>query len=145
VRVDAFPAETFSGKLYAIDARVDEATRTVLLRARIPNPNRMLHPGIFARVVLDLGGREKTLFIPEQAIVPMAGEKFVYRIVDGKAMLTKVRIGMRKEGKVEIVEGLGPQETVVTEGQMKLFDGASVTAINMAKPEAKPEEGTKGG
>ncbi len=52
VRVDAFPAETFSGKLYAIDARVDEATRTVLLRARIPNPNRMLHPGIFARVSL---------------------------------------------------------------------------------------------
>lgn len=143
VGVDVYPDRLFEGRIYAIDARIDNATRTVLVRARIPNPAGALHPGMFARVALLLGERENAIFVPEQAVVPMGGDKFVYRIVDGKAVLTKVRLGLRKEGRVEIVEGVGPAETVITAGQMKLFDGAPVMTVG-AKGNA-PEKAPAGG
>jgi len=142
VGVDVYPDQLFEGKIYAIDARIDNATRTVLIRARIPNPKGALHPGMFARVTLLLGERENAVFVPEQAVVPMGGDKFVYRVVDGKAALTKVRLGLRKEGRVEIVEGVGPEETVITAGQMKLFDGAPVKTVGTA--EKTPEKGPTG-
>jgi membrane fusion protein (multidrug efflux system) len=134
VGVDVYPNQLFEGKIYAIDARIDNATRTVLVRARIPNPAGALHPGMFARVVLLLGERENAVFVPEQAVVPMGGDKFVYRVVEGKAVWTKVRLGLRKEGRVEIVEGVGPEETVITAGQMKLFDGAPVMTVGAKEP-----------
>jgi membrane fusion protein (multidrug efflux system) len=143
VGVDVYPNQLFEGKIYAIDARIDNATRTVLVRARIPNPAGALHPGMFARVVLLLGERQNAVFVPEQAVVPMGGDKFVYRVVDGKAMLTKVRLGLRKEGRVEIVEGVGPEETVITAGQMKLFDGAPVMTVGAKEP--APEKAPAGG
>lgn len=141
VGVDVYPDRIFEGKIYAIDARIDQASRTVLVRARVPNPKGELHPGMFARVVLLLGQRENAVFVPEQAVVPMGGDKFVYRIVDGKAALTKVRLGLRKEGRVEIVEGVGPQDTVITAGQMKLFDGAPVATVG--SKESQPEKAAK--
>lgn len=143
VGVDVYPNQLFEGKIYAIDSRIDNATRTVLVRGRVPNPAGALHPGMFARVTLLLGERENAVFVPEQAVVPMGGDKFVYRVVDGKAVFTKVRLGLRKEGRVEVVEGIGPEETVVTAGQMKLFDGAPVMTVG-AK-ETAPEKAPAGG
>ena len=144
IRVDAFPDRTFSGKIYAMDPRIEEATRTLLLRARIPNVGGELRPGMFARVALMMGKHPDAVLIPEQAVVPLGDAKFVYRIVDGKAALAKVTIGRRLEGLVEIIEGLDATDTVVTEGQTKLFEGAPVMVITptAAKPElpaaAKP-------
>ncbi|WDT77637.1 MAG: efflux RND transporter periplasmic adaptor subunit [Candidatus Manganitrophus sp.] len=143
VGVDVYPNQLFEGKIYAIDSRIDNATRTVLVRGRVPNPAGALHPGMFARVTLLLGERENAVFVPEQAVVPMGGDKFVYRVVDGKAVFTKVRLGLRKEGRVEVVEGIGPEETVITAGQMKLFDGAPVMTVG-AK-ETAPERAPAGG
>jgi membrane fusion protein (multidrug efflux system) len=138
VRVDAFPNETFTGKIYAIDSRIDEITRTILLRARIPNENSELRPGMFARVTLVFGERTNAVLIPEQALVPVGEDKFVFRIVEGKASLTKVKIGERHGGEVEIVDGLGVDDTVVTSGQMKIRDGAPVMILDPAgmKPES---------
>jgi len=135
VRVDAFPGREFRGRIYAIDPRIDEASRTILLRARIPNGRGELRPGMFVRVTLVLGERPDALWVPEQAIVPMGNGKFVYRIADGKAVLTPVTIGDRREGRVEIAEGVGPADTVVVGGQTKLFDGMPVAPIGAAKPE----------
>lgn len=143
VGVDVYPSQLFEGKIYAIDSRIDNATRTVLVRARVPNPAGVLLPGMFARVTLLLGERENAVFVPEQAVVPMGADKFVYRVVDGKAVLTKVRLGLRKEGRVEVVEGIGPEETVITAGQMKLFDGAPVMTVGAT--EAAPEKAPAGG
>jgi len=130
LRMDAFPDKVFTGRVYAIDPRLDEATRTILLRARIPNRGGELRPGMFARVNLVLGQRTTALLISEQAIVPMGEDKFVFRILEGKAVLTQVKIGQRLDGKVEILEGLHAQDTVVTGGQTKIFDGAPVMMIN---------------
>jgi membrane fusion protein (multidrug efflux system) len=63
----------------------------------------------------------------ETAIVPRGSEQFVYRVVDGKAALTKVTVGIRRNAQVELREGVRPGDAIVTAGQMKLRDGAPVT------------------
>ena len=127
--VDAFPGETFGGKVYAIDPLIDESGRSIVLRARLPNEHARLRPGLFARVTLVLNEREDALQIPEQALVPQGQDQFVFRVIDGKAALTKVAVGIRREGMVEIVEGLGPDDEVVTAGQLKIRDGAPVQPL----------------
>ncbi|HEY5594380.1 MAG TPA: efflux RND transporter periplasmic adaptor subunit [Nitrospiria bacterium] len=144
LQADAMPERMFEGQIYAIDPRIDDASRTILLRAHVPNPRGDLRPGMFARVKLVLARHTNAILIPEQALVPMGQDKFVYRIEDGKAALAKVKIGRRLEGLVEIIEGLSANDTVVTGGQTKIFEGAPVMVINpsAAKPElpaaAKP-------
>lgn len=129
VRLDAFPGEEFSGKIYAVEPVVDERTRTVLLRARVPNQGLKLRPGMFVRVGLTLETRKNAMLVPEPAIWPQGQDNFVFRVQDGKALLTKVQLGTRRPGEVEIMAGLSPTDTVVTEGQIKLRDGAPVTVL----------------
>ncbi len=136
VRVDAFPGQQFTGQVYAVDTALDDKTRTVMLRARIPNPGARLRPGMFARVGLPLSAREKAILIPEQALVPRGGKNFAFRVIDGKAVLTPVEIGSRNPGEVEIVKGLNASDVVVTDGQLKLQDGIGVTVVS-DKPPAK--------
>jgi membrane fusion protein, multidrug efflux system len=130
VRVDAFPDRSFTGQVGAIAPRIEEATRSVLVRALIPNPDHALRPGMFARVRLTLEERPDSLLVPEQALVPARNESFLYRIVDGKAVRTPVRPGLHRGGEVEILEGLSPGDTVVTAGQMKIGDGMPVTILS---------------
>lgn len=137
VTVDAYPAETFTGAIYAIEPSVDEATRTVLIRARLPNPGVRLKPGMFARVNLVLEQRDNALLVPEQALVPRGNERYVFRIIDGKAVSTKVEIGLRRPGEVEIVSGLAEGQSIVADGQLKLQDGATVAVMAEKPPAAK--------
>lgn len=129
VRVDGYPKEDFIGKVYAIDPNVDLETRTVLLRASIPNPKGELSPGMFARVRLVLEERQHAILIPEQAIIAMGEESFVFRVVKGKVLLTKVILGQRRTGDVEVQEGLKFTDTIVTSGQLKLKEGMEVKVV----------------
>jgi membrane fusion protein (multidrug efflux system) len=129
IKVDAFPDASFEGKVYAIDPRLDVAGRSLLVRAKVPNHDQRLRPGLFARVTVLLQLKEDALTVPEQAIVPQGDSQFVFKIVDGKAKLTKVVIGTRREGRVEIVEGLAAGDHVVTAGQLKIRDGSAVSVV----------------
>jgi membrane fusion protein (multidrug efflux system) len=137
IRVDAYPNEAFQGKIYALEPAVDEKTRTVVVRAQIPNLQNKLRPGMFARVNVLLSTRPNAVVIPEQAIWPQGRDTFVYRVVDGKAALTKVELGVRHPGEVEVLKGLSANDVVVTDGQMKLKDGAPVTVL--PAPPAPPK------
>lgn len=141
VRVDAFPEQVFRGAIRAIEPRLDEATRTILVRARVDNPGGQLRPGMFARVSVIVGERPNAILIPEQAVVPVGDKAFVFRIVDGKAAMAKVVIGQRKGGEAEVVSGLNPADVVVTGGQMKIRDGAPVTVINQGPGGPPPAKG----
>lgn len=132
IRLDAFPGETFKGEVYAIDPRIDVSGRSLLVRAKVPNPDRRLRPGLFARVTVLLQLKQDALTIPEQAIVPQGDSQFVFKIVDGKVTLTEVKIGMRRSGRVEILDGLAVNDDVVTAGQLKLRDGAAVSVVTGA-------------
>jgi membrane fusion protein (multidrug efflux system) len=130
IKVDAYPDETFEGKVYAIDPRLDVAGRSLLVRALLPNKDQRLRPGLFARVTVLLQLKEDALSVPEQAIVPQGDSQYVFRIINGKAALTKVVIGTRREGRVEIVDGLSVGDEVVTAGQLKIRDGSAVSIVN---------------
>jgi membrane fusion protein (multidrug efflux system) len=101
-----------------------------LVRAVVPNKDQRLRPGLFARITVLLQLKEDALSIPEAAIVPQGDSQFVFKIVDGKAELTKVKTGTRREGRVEIVEGLAAGDEVVTAGQLKIRDGSLVSIVN---------------
>ena len=143
LRLDAYPGEEFRGRVYAVEPVIDEKTRTILMRARIPNKSNKLKPGMFARVAVTLENRPNAILVPEQAIWPQGQDSYVFRVVEGKAALTKISIGNRQPGQVEIIRGLNPNDIVVTEGQMKLRDGAPVMVMGAPPevPSAAPAAG----
>lgn len=148
LRVDAFPGEEFEGRVYAIQPAVDEQTRTVLMRARVSNKGTKLKPGMFVRVALTMSTRPNAITVPEEALWPQGKDNFVFVVVDNKAMLTKVELGNRRPGEVEIVDGLVPGDVVVTEGQIKLRNGAPVMVMGApAAPQSKTAQdgGNKAG
>jgi membrane fusion protein (multidrug efflux system) len=134
-QVDAYAAEAFKGQIYAIEPAVDEQTRTVLVRARIANTDLKLRPGMFARVQITLGVRENAVWVPEEAIVPRGQDRFVFRVVDGKADMVRVTTGARKPGEVEIVKGVASGELVITEGTQRIGPGSPVNVMTPEKTE----------
>ncbi|TAN50130.1 MAG: efflux RND transporter periplasmic adaptor subunit [Methylococcaceae bacterium] len=128
-QVDAYPNETFAGELYAVDPRLDEQSRSLKLRARVANARQRLKPGMFARLVLQLGAERQVLSVPEHAVIGVGSRQYVYRVVGDKAVLSLVTSGLHQNAMVEISSGLAAEDTVVVEGQMKLRDGDAVRII----------------
>jgi membrane fusion protein (multidrug efflux system) len=138
---DALPGQSFKAVLDAVDPLVDQNGRAISARARLDNASGKLRPGMFVRVRLLFGERKDVLMVPEQAIVPGA-QPAVFKVVDGKATLAKVKIGVRRAAQVEVVEGLVAGDVVVTAGQLKLREGAPVRAIGDGAPPAPSAAGT---
>lgn len=126
VYVDAYPGETFPGEITAVAPKSDVQGHSIEVRASLPNEGLKLRPGLFVRIDVSLGTKPNAILIPEQAIWPIGQNKTVYVIEDGKAHQRIVTIGERQPGAVEIVDGLEAGEIIVTAGQMKLYEGASV-------------------
>lgn len=138
LQVDAFPERSFKGRTYAFESSIDEKTRTVLVRARVPNADGVLKPGMFARVSLVLESFRNALVVPEEALVPRGGQMFVFKVVEGKALLTPIQTGSRAPGQVQIVKGLAAEDRVVTDGHQKLQNGMMVIDASKMKPTPAP-------
>jgi membrane fusion protein (multidrug efflux system) len=122
----AWPNQPFSGTIANIDPVIDPNTRSVVVRAELPNPDRRLRPGMLLNVGIDTAPRAG-LSVPELAVVGEGDRRFVYLIgAGGKAKRTEVRTGARMAGRIEIVSGLRAGQKVVTEGVIKLTDGMKV-------------------
>lgn len=142
IMVDAVPGKSFVGEIYAIDPQVDVNGRALSLRARLQNRDGQLRPGLFARIVVKGKQTREVVMAPEGAIVPRGGDTFVYRIENGKAVEAKVKLGERRGGEVELVEGVLPNTMIVTAGQLKLRNGAPVEIVNTAASAEPRKEGT---
>lgn len=118
-----------AGSIYAIDPRIDTATRTVLIRAVCPNKDARLFPGAFANVSLTLGKLNDAVLVPSIAVVPGLNAKTVFVVKDGKAQLRTVVTGTRLEDRVQILAGLEPGEVVVTSGVLQLSPGQQVRPL----------------
>jgi membrane fusion protein, multidrug efflux system len=129
VTVDALPGRTYDGHIYAIDPVVDPGGRAVRLRARIPNPDGDLSPGLFARVQIVLERRDNSVLVPESAVFAQGQKRFVYRVVDGRAVQTEVTLGQRRPGQVE-VRGLDGDAVIVTAGHQQLRDAIAVEIVS---------------
>jgi membrane fusion protein (multidrug efflux system) len=124
----AFPDRDFVGKVASVDSRVDSVTRSVTVRALLPNADGALKPGMFLSVRLDRDTHE-ALMIPEAALVPEQSRQFIYVVEDGRAVRREVRIGRREPGKVEVVAGVKPGEVVIVEGTQKVREGGAVREL----------------
>ena len=128
VALDALPGKPFTGKVYAVNPQLDTAGRAVVLRAQMDNRSGVLKPGMFARVRLTLADTGDTVVVPEQAVAMQGDEQIMFRVIDGRAMRTKVEVGQRREGKVEILDGVSGSDTIVIAGWQRLRDGSTVRA-----------------
>ncbi len=126
VTLDAIPGKPFVGTVFAVNPQLDTAGRAVVLRAQMPNRDGALKPGMFARVRLTLSDIGETIVVPEQAVAMQGEDQVMFKVVDGRAIRTKVEVGQRREGKVEILQGIAATDTVVIAGQQRLRDGAAV-------------------
>ncbi len=127
LRLDAMGSRAVDGTVYAIDPLLETGGRAIVLRARIPNPDGALRPGLFARVVLTIEEKQDAIFVAEQAVLPGSdGSKSVFKAVDGKAVMTPVELGERVKGEVEVVSGLKDGDVVITAGLPKLRPGVPV-------------------
>ncbi len=148
VALDAMPGRSFKGRIDALDASVDANGRALLVRARVDNPGALLRPGMFARPRVVFATREGALVVPEEALVPMNGRQFVFRVVDGPdgrklAQRIEAKLGLRLPGKVELLEGVAAGDLVVTAGQGRLQRGdmLPVRVIDLSRPAAPPGAG----
>lgn len=127
-RASEMDGAVFSGEVASLDSRIDPDTRSLIVRALLPNPQHSLKPGMLMYVALQNNPRE-ALTIPEEAIVPR-GKQFFSYTVNGEEKIEQreVRLGSRKDGKVEILSGLQEGERVIIRGQNKARAGQKVMA-----------------
>lgn len=122
----AWPERQWQGKIASIDSRIDTASRSVLVRAEIANPDRVLRPGMLLSVQVFRAPRE-AIVLPEIALVQIGAESYVFR-VKSDSTVEQVRVvpGARRRGEIEIREGLQAGERIVVDGTVKLRGGAKV-------------------
>lgn len=138
-RTAAYPDRTFTGTIANVDSRVDPATRTVRVRAMLPNEDGTLRPGMLMTVDVQSNPRE-ALAIPEIAILDQIDGAYVYRVVareGGQSVeLARIRAGQRASGMAEVLEGLSAGDQVITEGVQSLRPGQPV---QLAPPQPAAE------
>jgi membrane fusion protein (multidrug efflux system) len=145
VSLDALPGKPYSGRVYAVNPQLDTAGRAVVLRAQMDNHGGALKPGMFARVRLTLADSGDTVVVPEQSVAMQGEEQIMFKVVDGRAMRTKVEVGQRRDGKVEIVEGISGSDTIVVAGWQRLRDGGAVRPASGGSPAAGGGDVAKAG
>lgn len=124
----ALPGRSFEGEIAVLDSRVDPDTRSIRVRARLPNPDHLLRPGLLMKVTLSRNPRQ-SLRVPEEALIPVAGQHYVLVVESGRASLREVTVGTRRPGEVEIRAGLESGEQVIVEGTSRVKNGDLVRIL----------------
>ena len=140
----AYPGEEFTGEVATLDSRVDPVTRAVTVRAMLPNPERKLRPGMLLTVRVFQPERQ-ALVVPEISVVQVARQAHVFRVKDDDTVeQVDVRLGQRRRGEVEVLEGLSAGDRVVVDGTVKLRPGQKVAEAPPAAEAPEPAAGSAG-
>ena len=130
--VDAFPEQTFSGRITAVNPAISAQARSFIVEARVPNPDAVLKPGMFSVATIDQGRTIKTMLVPKRAVIEDANTNSNRVFVidkDNRARLRVVQLAARDAGdNIRIVSGIQPTDRVATSNLAQLYDGAEVTA-----------------
>jgi membrane fusion protein (multidrug efflux system) len=161
VTLDALPGKPFSGTVEALDSLVDANGRSLLIRARIDTPSAELKSGMFARTRIVFSVRERAVVVPEEALVPIGGKQYVFKVIDAPAgaasaagdakgpskvaRRVEARLGMRLAGKVEVLSDVEPGDLIVTAGHQRLARGDSVPVRIVDLSRAADGAGPRGG
>jgi RND family efflux transporter MFP subunit len=124
VEVDAYPGETFMGRIARVAPVLDPQTRTASIEIEVPNPDFRLKPGMYARIGITTGERKDTLVVPINAVIDLGGRRGVYLAQENNtATFRPVRVGIEEATQVEILDGLAEGDRVVTTGAGALREG----------------------
>ena len=126
IEIDAYPGEPVKATLSRIYPVAESETRTVRIETLIDNAAGRYLPGMFATGTLALNERKNVLVVPFDAVIRNVDRNLVYRVQDGIARATDVRLGIRADDVVEIVEGLADDDEIIIVGQQRLADGVRV-------------------
>ena len=140
VSLDGLPGRKFKARVEAMDSQLDANGRSLLVRARLDNSNGVLRSGMFARARIVFEDRPRALVVPEEALVPQGAKQYLIKVIDGPSgkisRRIEARMGLRVPGKVEILEGLAPGDSVVTAGHARLMrdDGIALRVVQVGEP-----------
>jgi RND family efflux transporter MFP subunit len=126
VQVDAYPGETFTGRIARVSPILDPATRTAPIEIEVPNPDFRLKPGMYARVGITMDTKKDALLVPSQAMADLGGRRGVFQILNGTAVFRTVQVGTETQEDAEILAGLQEGDQVITTGARALRDGDPV-------------------
>ncbi len=131
----AFGEQVYSGTVTSVDSRIDPATRSVVVRAQIPNADYALKAGLLMTVKLTKNER-LALLLPEEALIQEGYNTYVYVVQDGDPLTVtrkQITIGTRQRGEVEVTQGLAEGDRVVAHGILHLREGGQVTIAGELK------------
>jgi membrane fusion protein (multidrug efflux system) len=126
VRAEAYPDRVFEGTVTRIVQALNRATRTMTVEIDLPNKDRLLKGGMFARVEALVGTHPQAVQVPIDAVSRLEEAQYVYIVRDGKAQRVNVEIGLRDDNRVEITSGLSGNEQVIVSGKDLVHDGTPV-------------------
>jgi membrane fusion protein (multidrug efflux system) len=126
IEVEAYPGQAFPCTITRISPSVDVESRSFQIEASVPNPKGLLKPGFFAKASILTNVERQVPFVPEDAVASLAGVVKVYVVANGKAEERRVKTGQRRDGRVEILEGVKVGETVATSSLGQLAHGTEV-------------------
>lgn len=138
LRAEAYPDFVFRGTVTRIVQALNRATRTMTVEVDLPNTDRRLKGGMFARVEVLVGTHHQALQIPIDAVSRLEETQYVYVVRDGKARRVEVEVGTRSDNRIEIIKGLTGDESVIVSGKDLVHDGRPVQAqpLNAGKRES---------
>jgi RND family efflux transporter MFP subunit len=126
IAVDAYPRETFEGRVSRINPTIDPASRTCEIEVLVQNNDRKLRPGNFAKIAVLTSQDTQAITVPEETLVSFAGVQKIFVVRKGKAVAVEVKVGMRGDHWLEVVGDVQPGDQVVTTGYTQLADGTAV-------------------
>jgi len=145
VEVDAFPGETFPGKIARIAPVLDPATRTAQIEIEVPNRDARLKPGMYARVRFIVEERKQTLTVPVASVVDLNGKRGVFQSAENNtAQFFPVVTGLEDQGLIELTQGVKEGDRVVTTGAAGLRDGDRIILAGQAQNGAPGGPGGRG-
>ena len=132
MRLSPDPERSFAAVVTLVSPTIDPLTRTLRVKASVENLSGLLRPGLFARADLGVRERRGVRLIPEEAVLQRSDGAVVFLLVEDERVERRViETGLYVDGKVEVLSGLSPSDTVVTRGQTALLDGARVSVRNV--------------
>lgn len=126
IHSSSYPDQTFTGIIYAMDSQINPNTRSLGVRATLPNTKHILLPGGFVDIIIQTGAPAKVLTVPETAVYYSDTGPYVYRVVKNMAVKTMVKLGQHKDDVFVVTDGLNAKDVIITVGGFKVSDGAPI-------------------
>ena len=129
IRTESYPDRTFEGKIVRINSALDVATRTLQTEIHIPNTDRMLRPGMFAKIEIALSTRAGALTVPRVAVIEDGKDRVVFTVENNLAVRKPIVTGIEQGDKVEVLQGINEADRIVIKGQGSLKDRSPVRVV----------------